>query len=112
MNAEAHLESVLGATPQEFESPILRHPDLQEHRRVAATKQAPYVKWAHLMGSFHHPWSPPLPEQPLRCSWSAASRTILNGGAHAVKACGYPSGLAGTVRDGQIPGNCRSHHTE
>ena len=28
----ALLESVLGATPQEFESPILRHPDLQEHR--------------------------------------------------------------------------------
>jgi len=28
----ALLESVLGATPQEFESPILRHADLQEHR--------------------------------------------------------------------------------
>jgi hypothetical protein len=29
----ALLESVLGATPQEFESPILRHTDLVEHRR-------------------------------------------------------------------------------
>ena len=26
------LESVLGATPQEFESPILRRADLQQHR--------------------------------------------------------------------------------
>ena len=26
------------ATPREFESRILRHTDLQEHRRVAATK--------------------------------------------------------------------------
>jgi len=28
----ALLESVLGATPREFESRILRHADLQEHR--------------------------------------------------------------------------------
>jgi hypothetical protein len=28
----ALLASVLGATPQEFESPILRHVDLREHR--------------------------------------------------------------------------------
>src|SRR5690349_3903759 len=32
----ALLESVLGATPQEFESPILRHADLQEHPMMAA----------------------------------------------------------------------------
>src|SRR5215472_2110447 len=31
------LESVLGATPREFESPILRHPDLQEHRSSVST---------------------------------------------------------------------------
>ena len=30
------LESVLGATPQEFESPILRHADVQEHPMMAA----------------------------------------------------------------------------
>src|SRR5215831_1854058 len=32
----AHLESVLGATPQEFESPILRHAGLQEHPMMTA----------------------------------------------------------------------------
>ena len=54
---------------------------------MAATKQAPYVKWAHLMGSFTQPWSSPLTNQPLRWSWSEASLTTLNGGAHAAKAC-------------------------
>src|SRR5262245_4496698 len=54
---------------------------------MAAAKQAPYVKWAHLMGSFTQPWSPPLTNQPLRWSWSEASLTTLNGGAHAAKAC-------------------------
>ncbi len=31
---DAHLESVLGETPREFESRILRHPDRQEPRRM------------------------------------------------------------------------------
>ena len=34
------LESALGATPQEFESPILRRADLQEHPWAAAAKRA------------------------------------------------------------------------
>jgi hypothetical protein len=55
------LESVLGATPQEFESPILRRADLQQHRWVATAKRAPWVQWAHLMGSFPQPWSLPPP---------------------------------------------------
>ena len=38
-------------------------------------------------------------KQPLRWSWSEASRTALNAGAHAVKACAHRSGLAVTVRD-------------
>ena len=44
----ALLESVLGATPQEFESPILRHPDLQELRFLAAGAGSP--SWS--VGSF------------------------------------------------------------
>ena len=37
----ALLESVLGATPQEFESPILRHADLQEHPMMTAGMRRP-----------------------------------------------------------------------
>ena len=48
----ALLESVLGATPQEFESPILRHADLQEHPSRPLAGQALTHTWAHLMGSF------------------------------------------------------------
>ena len=42
------LESVLGATPQEFESPILRHADLQEHPMLPAGMRASRVEWSHL----------------------------------------------------------------
>src|SRR5262245_66146846 len=36
----ALLESVLGATPREFESRILRHPDLHEHPMMTAGMRA------------------------------------------------------------------------
>ena len=48
----AVLESVLGATPREFESRILRHADLQEHRWVAANQWAHSVPVGSFEGSF------------------------------------------------------------
>src|SRR6516165_12419666 len=68
----ALLESVLGATPQEFESPILRHADLRQHRCVAAAKRAHCASWAHLMGSFPPRWTLPLP-------LSAAAMVLVRG---------------------------------
>jgi hypothetical protein len=48
----AVVESVLGAAPQEFESPIFRHADLQEHSMTAAGMRASRVapEWDVLRG--------------------------------------------------------------
>src|SRR5690348_18400840 len=45
------LEGVLGATPQEFESPILRHADLLKQRSLAPTGQRLELRWSHLLVS-------------------------------------------------------------
>jgi hypothetical protein len=47
----ALLESVLGATPREFESRILRHADLLKHRSLAPTGQRLELRWSHLLVS-------------------------------------------------------------
>ena len=47
----ALLESVLGATPREFESRILRHADLLKHRSLAPTGQRPELHWSNLVVS-------------------------------------------------------------
>ena len=85
--AGADLESMLGATPREFESRILRHADLQEHRRMAANK------WAHCVavGSFKGPSSQPRTVPlPISARRLCLVRGITDGperGAHAVRAC-------------------------
>ena len=43
----ALLESVLGATPQEFESPILRHADLPKHRSWPLARERLLLAWSH-----------------------------------------------------------------
>jgi len=43
---------VLGASPREFESRILRHADLQKRRSWMLACRRPRLPWAHLMGSF------------------------------------------------------------
>ena len=45
------LESVLGATPQEFESPILRHADQGKHRSVVPARWRFEARWSHLLVS-------------------------------------------------------------
>jgi len=47
----ALLESVLGATPQEFESPILRHADQGKHRSVVPARWRFEARWSHLLVS-------------------------------------------------------------
>jgi hypothetical protein len=81
------LESVLGATPQECESPILRHADLEEYRSWPPTRGCPCWPWAQLMGSIF--WLRGAAAGPNRsyCAWSPAPRTALNDVAHAVEAC-------------------------
>ena len=57
----ALLESVLGATPQEFESPILRHADLLKHRSPAPTGRRLELRWSQLLVSVSSAgWVPPL----------------------------------------------------
>jgi hypothetical protein len=45
------LESVLGATPQEFESPILRSPDQGKHRSAVPAGWRFEARWSHLLVS-------------------------------------------------------------
>ena len=45
------MESVLGATPREFESRILRHADLQKHRSWQLSHLCPALAWSHLVVS-------------------------------------------------------------
>ena len=47
----ALLESVLGATPQEFESPILRHADQGKHRSAVPAGWRFESRWSHLLVS-------------------------------------------------------------
>jgi hypothetical protein len=47
----ADLESVLGETPQEFESPILRHVDLQKHGSWRPPGGRLVLAWSHLVVS-------------------------------------------------------------
>ena len=83
----AALESVLGATPREFESRILRRPDLQEHPLRPLAGRAFTHTSAHLMGSFPGRGGAAADLTRCGCAWSEASRTGLDGGAHAVEAC-------------------------
>ena len=86
----ALLESVLRAIPQEFESPILRHADLQEYRSWPPTRGCPCWPWTQLMGSIF--WLPGAAAGPNRsyCAWSPVPRTALTDVAHAVEACALP----------------------
>ena len=52
---------MLGATPQEFESPILRHADLLKHRSSAPTAWRLELRWSQLLVSVSSVgWVPPL----------------------------------------------------
>ena len=53
----AYLESVLGATPQEFESLILRHADLLKHWSSVPTGRHAELCWSHLLVSVGWPGS-------------------------------------------------------
>jgi len=48
----ALLESALGATPQEFESPILRHVYQEKHRSAVSAGWRFEARWSHLLVSF------------------------------------------------------------
>jgi hypothetical protein len=62
----ALLESVLGATPREFESRILRHADLRKHRWWRLARERLVLAWSHLVVSVmsrewcHHQDQPQL----------------------------------------------------
>ena len=47
----ARLESVLGATPREFESRILRRAELLKHRSSVPTRWRLQLRWSHLLVS-------------------------------------------------------------
>ena len=86
----AWLESVLGETPQEFESPILRHADLQKHCSSPPTggrSEFPPVSFVVSVLSVG---------RRLRrlnvalFARSQACQTAKNGEAHAAEACALP----------------------
>ena len=60
----ALLESVLGATPREFESPILRHADLQEHPMMTAGMRASRVELVSFSGLNFERRAPGTPDSP------------------------------------------------
>ena len=102
------LESVLGATPQEFESPILRDADLRRRARImfacCATSRA-CVSFSVSVGPpGHMPYSGQTGvlarRGDPRCTWSETSRTYLDRRVHAAGACvPYPSGQVGPNHD-------------
>ena len=83
----ALLESVLGATPREFESRILRHGDLREHRSWLPAGGHLVLRWAHLAGSIASSGRCYRRDLPICCAWSRTCRTSLNGGVHAAESC-------------------------
>jgi hypothetical protein len=85
---DAVLESVLGATPREFESRILRPADLQEHPSWQLAGGHFALAWAQLAVSIASPGRCHRRDQPSCCAWSRTSRTGPNGGAHAAESCG------------------------
>jgi hypothetical protein len=102
----AVLESLLGASPREFESSILRRADLQEYRWWPLANAHVARPWAHLVGSFPEPMTCPAAGGRRCCAWSRMPRTGLNGGAHAAGACWrQPFGVEISHRhpSGQLP---------
>jgi hypothetical protein len=84
------LESVLGETPQEFESPILRHADLQKRCSSPPTARRSEFRRSHLRsqfcaleGAFGDLTLPYFAR-------SQASQTAKNGEVHAAGACALP----------------------
>jgi hypothetical protein len=64
----ALLESVLGATPREFESRILRHYDLQEHPHWQPSAGPLEFAWSHLVVSVvDRRWCHSQDQPPLLC---------------------------------------------
>jgi hypothetical protein len=86
----ALLESVLGASPREFESRILRHAELQEHPMTAAGMWAPRGRMVSLMVSNLAAGGAIAGISRRYCAWSQAPWTGLNGGTHAAEACALP----------------------
>jgi hypothetical protein len=84
----ALLESVLGATPREFESPILRYADLQQHRPRQLRLGHFALAWSQLVVSIRGPGGAIAVISRSHCAWSRRCRTGLNGGTHAAEACG------------------------
>jgi hypothetical protein len=84
------LESVLGATPQEFESPILRHADLQEHLMMAAGMRASRVAWSHLVVSVLSAGRCHRRDMPSLLCLVTDAPDGPNREAHAARACALP----------------------
>jgi hypothetical protein len=96
----ALLETVLGATPQEFESPILRHADLLKHRSSAPTGWRLELRWSQLLVSVSGAgWVPPLGFIALLRLVTGIVDGPERKGTRTPKRAPYRSGLAGTVRD-------------
>ena len=83
----ALLESVLGATPQEFESPILRHADQGKHRSVVPARWRFEARWSHLLVSVLSAQHQLHRDSPQLFARSRVSRTALNREQHAAEAC-------------------------
>ena len=92
------LESVLGATPQEFESPILRHPDLRRRAWITFARCATCHGVCLIFCLSYAPAICLIPDKPV---WWHAEMTHVapgqrrcggypNGTAHAAEACTLP----------------------
>jgi hypothetical protein len=83
----AHLESVLGATPREFESRILRCADLRRCAFDAKTRPPGHEPWSQFRSQLRAPGGS-IPSVSSRCcAWSWAPRTAPNRAQHAAQAC-------------------------
>ena len=84
------MESVLGATPREFESRILRHVDQGRHQAAVPAGWRFEARWSHLLVSV---WAPSITHTGIRGNCLARSRaslTALNREQHAAEACALP----------------------
>jgi hypothetical protein len=97
----AWLESVLGATPQEFESPILRHLACGDTESLRSAIPGWGISLGSILGSIASPGRAIAGVSRRCCAWSWASWTALNGSQHAAEACA-PQLRAG--RDRPRPG--------
>ena len=96
----ALLESVLGATPREFESRILRHADLLRRAWVTfarcAMSHGACLIFCLSLGPGHMPYSGQIGVaargHDTRWTWSGVSRTYLTGSVRAAEACAPPFG--------------------